>query len=137
MSAKLPVIENEKLTELRNLDPTLVVFSHLVEIFNSECRNRLPEMEKFCSSEDFESLGKVTHRFRSTAYNLGARSSAELTQQIDDVMAKTVINKTEVQKLIVLLNNECIMALKILKASLKADEDQLALSSFDQFKKIS
>lgn len=103
-------IKLEKITELKNLDPSRKLFTQLVGIFFSETKARLPEMKNYVTTKDFASLAKVTHRFRSTAYNLGATHAAEITKTIDVKIAQSEVDVDEVMRLILELETECYAA---------------------------
>lgn len=105
--ASFPRVKFEKIHELRLLDPTHNVLVRLVQIFYTESKDRIPEMKNYVSSENFDGLAKVIHRFRSTAYNLGADRAAEITKRIDFVIGKNLIDKTELNQLISALEKEC------------------------------
>ncbi len=103
-------IDYAKINELKSYDSNDEIFGQLVEIFSIEIRKQLPEMKRCVSSENFDGLSKAVHRFRSTAYNLGALRSAEITKRIDFVLSKELVNLIELKQLVHALERECLGA---------------------------
>lgn len=113
-----PRIDHDKIDELKELDPSLALFSQLVGIFKNECTHRIPEMKTYAIRHDYESLGQITHRFRSTAYNLGAVRTAEIAKQIDAAYDKIFVNHIAVEALVEALEIECEAAYQELSVHL-------------------
>lgn len=116
--ADYPSIKESKVAELKELDPTLDLFQKLVAIFQNEADKRVPEMKAAAVVSDFKTVGQVTHRFRSTAFNLGAIRAAELTKKIDFLIGKPVVNKADLVQMIAVLDQECRTAYNLLKTYL-------------------
>jgi HPt (histidine-containing phosphotransfer) domain-containing protein len=114
-----PSIKESKVFELKELDSTLDLFQKLVAIFQNEANKRVPEMNSAAMANDFKTVGHVTHRFRSTAFNLGALRAAELTKKIDFLIGKAVVNTGDLLQLIAALDQECIIASNELKTYLR------------------
>lgn len=110
-----PCIKDDKVKELRDLDSDHTLFPELIDIFHTEFLNRIPEMKAYASAGDYLSLAQVTHRFKSTAYNLGAIRAVEITKKIDHLLNQGPINKFDLEKLITSLEKECISAYQVLK----------------------
>ena len=104
-----PRLKLEKIAELKQLDPTLEVFSKLVHIFSVEVSARIPEMKKFCECHDYENLSRVIHRFKSTTYNLGAARAVEITSHIEKVILRSG-SPIELKQWIESLEVECLEA---------------------------
>ncbi len=104
----------EKVTELKKLDKTLVVFNKLISIFQNEHTHRIPEMKACCENGDLENLSQIIHRFKSTTYNLGASRAADLATQIEQAIATESPCPLKIMQLITSLEIECITADKVL-----------------------
>lgn len=105
-----PRVQVEKIEELTALDPSLKIFSRLVDIYNSEYSARIPEMRIACGAGHLEALLEITHRFKSTAYNLGAARAAELMTAIEKVVREKPQSHHELLIMIAALENECQLA---------------------------
>ena len=99
-------LDFKKIEELKQLDPTLEIFSKLVNIFYVEVSGRIPEMKNYCDNHDYENLSRVIHRFKSTAYNLGASRAVELQANIEKVILRTG-TQLELKQWIMTLEKEC------------------------------
>ncbi len=113
-----PPINQEKIKELRKLDATLAIFAKLIKIFHTEYTKRIPEMIGFCVAGEYENLGQVIHRFKSTTYNLGASRAVEIAKQIELAIHKESKNELYLKQLIILLEQECAIAHEILVSHL-------------------
>ena len=113
-----PRLDANKVLDLNTLDPTGKTFTQLVKIFLDEMQARISEMKNYVSSEQYDNLSKVVHRFRSTTYNLGAKRAAEITRRIDFVSVKVLVDKVELNGLVIALENECWLAYQQLLAQL-------------------
>ena len=106
IQVNFPRIEFKKIEELKQLDPTLEVFSKLVHIFYVEVSGRIPEMKNYCDSHNYENLSRVIHRFKSTAYNLGASRAVEFMAHIEKVILRAG-RELEIKLWIMALEKEC------------------------------
>jgi len=111
-------IKQEKVKELKKLDPTYAIFAKLLKIFHTEYTNRIPEMIGLCVKKDYNNLSKVIHRFKSTTYNLGASRAVELAKQTELAISKEPKNELKIKRLIILLEHECIVAHELLASNL-------------------
>ncbi len=102
-----PRVKIEKIRELKKLDPTLAIYTKLVNIFEVEVSTRIPEMKNFCHTEDFKNLSCVIHRFKSTTYNLGASRAVELTKALETAILQQA-RQVEMKQLIAVLEEECL-----------------------------
>ncbi len=105
-----PSIQLEKVAELKNLDKTLTIFTKLITIFHAEYVSLIPEMKVCCDSDDFTTLSRLIHRFKSTTYNLGASRAVELSKQIELALNKKLCSHVQITQLITLLEHECVAA---------------------------
>ncbi len=112
-------IKLEKVVELKKLDQNSAIFIKLINIFQIEASKRIPELKTDAQKENYDAIKKTTHRFKSTAYNLGASRAVEIAKQIDFVASKSAVDKRELEQLIVALDQECQEAFKVLRTYVK------------------
>lgn len=114
MTEQIPTISEVKINELKSLDTSLKVLAQLIEIFKNEARDRVLEMQQCAASHDYVRLAQVTHRFKSTAYNLGANRAAQIVLKIETLIAGNSVSQQELNQLLSVLKTECEAAAKTL-----------------------
>ena len=113
-----PTLDQVKIDTMLSYDPSQELLQELVKIFNVEVPDKLALMNKEFAARNFEELGKLAHRIRSTSLNLGTTRLAEIFKRLEYLSAEQNVSATEVQFLIQSAEKEYVFAADKLKAYL-------------------
>jgi HPt (histidine-containing phosphotransfer) domain-containing protein len=97
-----PRVNEAKIDEVKNLDMSGDLFRELLAIFAAEFVEKLPLLDDSLKNEKFFDLSEMSHRLRSTSYNVGAIRIGEILKKIEiDSLGRTEeIDKEELSLLI-------------------------------------
>lgn len=103
-----PRVNKNKIEEMISLDSSGDLYKELLSIFAIEFSEKLPLLHDSLKNENFFELSELSHRLRSTSYNVGAIRTGEILKKIEiDSLAKgDEINKEELALLISSLKME-------------------------------
>lgn len=103
-----PRVSEDKIDEVLNLDGTGDLFKELLAIFAAEFVEKLPLLDDYLQKENYFDLSEISHRLRSTSYNVGAIRTGEILKkiEIDSLGRSEEINKEELSVLIASLKVE-------------------------------
>lgn len=114
-----PTVDPTKIETMLSYDPSQELFKELVKIFNVEMKDKLILIKKEFEARNFEELGKLAHRIRSTSLNLGTTRLAEIFKRLEYLSAEQNISPTEVQFLIQAAEKEYVFAAEKLNSYLQ------------------
>lgn len=109
-------IDKNVVGDLLNLDSTGSLFTQLVNIFENESKLLISAMRTAVVDGQKTCLQAAAHRFRSTCYNLGARSSAIIAAQIETLAQTNRVDFDLISILVTHLEQEVTQSLKMLKS---------------------
>lgn len=97
-----PRVNEDKIEEVLNLDSSGDLFKELLEIFVAEFLEKMPLLKAALDKENYFDLSEISHRLRSTSYNVGAIRIGEILKkiEIDSLGSTDEIDKEELSLLI-------------------------------------
>lgn len=97
-----PRVNEHKIEEVLNLDGSGQLFKELLEIFTAEFLEKMPLLNLALDKENYFELSEISHRLRSTSYNVGAIRIGEILKkiEIDSLGRSDEIDKEELTLLI-------------------------------------
>jgi len=113
-----PTVDPTKIETMLSYDPSHELIKELVKIFNVEVPDKLTLIKKEFEARNFEELGKLSHRIRSTSLNLGTTRLAEIFKRLEYLSAEQNIPSSEVQFLIQAAEKEYTFAAEKLNSYL-------------------
>lgn len=78
-----PRVNENKVEEVLSLDQSGELYKELLSIFSSEFIEKLPLLKESLDKENYFELSELSHRLRSTSYNVGAIRTGEILKKIE------------------------------------------------------
>lgn len=113
-----PIVDAVKIETMMSYDPTLDLIKELIEIFNVEMKDKLILIKKEFEIKNYEELGKLSHRIRSTSLNLGTMRLAEIFKRLEYLSAESNPPPSELRLLIQAAEKEYVLASEKLESYL-------------------
>lgn len=99
-----PVIDLNQLEDLKSLDEHgESLAAELIAIFRQEADRRLPAMVEAFKAQDYVTLNRHAHTFKSTSHNVGARRLAEICFEVEILTSADedeIVDKNSVEMLL-------------------------------------
>ena len=103
-------VDEVKIREVISYDPEKQLLTELVQIFDSEMKEKIGLIKDAYASALFSEVSKLAHRIRSTSLNLGAVRLSEILKRIEYMTLEPDIIRTELDFLINSLEKEFFSA---------------------------
>lgn len=114
-----PIVDQTKIDTMMSYDPSQELFKELVKIFNVEMKDKLVLIRKEFEARNFDELGKLAHRIRSTSLNLGTTRLAEIFKRLEYQSVEQNASPSELQFLIQSAEKEYVFAAEKLDSYLQ------------------
>jgi len=114
MQNKSLQLNEKRIEEIKKIDPTEELFTDLLRFYLKEMPKSFGIILELQLANKYKEIDHISHRLRSTCYNIGATSMAVLFKDLEEFCKKTKLNKKLIKDKITQIQNDLKVSSQII-----------------------